>query len=92
MIDKLGGINPVSRFNNLQNYKTNSKKVGKDTVSISDDAKRMSEIYTLKEKIKMTPDIRMDKVQEVMSRMEDPNYIENAINGTVDKIMEDWGL
>ncbi len=92
MIEKLGGINPVSRFNNLQNYKTNSQKVGKDTISISDDAKKMSEIYSLKEKLKMTPDVRMDKVNDVISRMQDPDYIKNAIDATADKIIEDWGL
>ena len=46
MIDKIGGVNPL---NNVQNaHRINEQgapKVGNDSISVSDEAKRMAALY-----------------------------------------------
>ena len=62
---------------------------GKGTLSISSDAEKMSQLLALREKVAQAPDIRLDKVEEVMNQMKNPDYINDTVLSEVaDRLME----
>ncbi len=74
MIDKLNGINPLRNITGAARAERKVNERVTDSVHISSDAKAMGELYQVAEKVRMAPDIRQDRVDEVMKKMEDPNY------------------
>lgn len=91
-IDRLGPIDPLSKLNKTEKTGKAVKPEAKDTVSVSDEAKNMGEIYRATELAKASPDIRMDRVEEVKQKLQDPNYIDSKVEEVADRIMDVFGL
>ncbi|MCL2705398.1 MAG: flagellar biosynthesis anti-sigma factor FlgM [Spirochaetaceae bacterium] len=89
-IDKLGSINPLQHYNRPEKAAKPASKNEHDSISVSNEARTMSELYKVAEMVKNAEDIRLDKVEEAKRKLEDPSYINNAvINVVADKIMGD---
>lgn len=87
MIDKLGGINPLKNISKTGRTEAPVKSGKTDSVQISSDAKAMGEIYQIAEKVNMAPDIRQDRIDEVMEKMKDPNYFSaDKLEAVADKL------
>ncbi|MDX9800667.1 MAG: flagellar biosynthesis anti-sigma factor FlgM [Spirochaetia bacterium] len=88
-IDKLGSINPVQNYNKTDKPVKSSNKTENDSISVSSEARVMGELLKAAEAVKQSPDIRMDRVEEVKRKMSDPDYINDAvINSVADKIID----
>jgi anti-sigma28 factor (negative regulator of flagellin synthesis) len=94
MIDKIGGINPLNNVENAHRLNsTGNVNAGTDSISVSDEAKEMAEVYYMKQVAAETPDVRTDRVAELKEKIKDPSYLSNAvIDSTADHIMADFGL
>lgn len=79
MIDKLKGIEPVENTSRAENIKKLHIVNAEDSISISAESQRLSEAYLAKKIAMEAPDIREDKVEEVRRKLEDPSYIQKAI-------------
>lgn len=94
MISQIGGMSPlkdVQPTQRVQNKDTNM--YGPDTVSVSAEAKEMAEAYYLNEVAAQTPDIRADLVAEVKAKINNPDYINDAVISSVaDRFLESIGL
>ncbi len=88
-IDKIGPINNYNNYNKI-NKKDSLKDINTaDSVSISKEALNMAETSKIMEIIKNTPDVRIDRINEVKAKLDNPDYIDNAITESVaEKIME----
>ncbi|MDC7124785.1 MAG: flagellar biosynthesis anti-sigma factor FlgM [Spirochaetales bacterium] len=91
-IDRLGSIDPLSQINKAGKTGKAVKPQGRDTISVSDEAKNLGEVYRAAEMVKASPDIRMDRVEEVKMKLQDPNYIDSKIGDVADRLMEAFGL
>jgi len=71
-----------------------AETIGKaDAVSVSKEARVLSDATIALEAIRKAPDIREDKVAGVKKKFADPSYINNALLDIVaDKILTDYGL
>ncbi len=88
-IDKLGSINPLQNYGKTEKAVKSALKTEKDSISVSSEARAMGELYKAAEAVRLTPDIRMDRVEEVKRKMSDPDYINDAvINSVADKIID----
>lgn len=88
-IDKLGSINPVQNYNKPEKPVKSSNKTENDSISVSSEARVMGELLKAAEAVKQSPDIRMDRVEEVRRKMSDPDYInDTVINSVADKIID----
>lgn len=88
-IERLGPIDPVSKFNTPEKNQKAAETQGKDSVAFSDEAKLRAELLKATENVRKSPDIRQDRIDEVKKKLEDPNYINNTvISGVADRIME----
>ncbi|MFP4382937.1 MAG: flagellar biosynthesis anti-sigma factor FlgM [Spirochaetia bacterium] len=92
-IDRLGPVDPVSRFNKSDKSQRAAKKGPADSVSLSEESKLKAEIFKASEEVRSAQDVRMDRIAEVKKKLEDPSYINDSILELVaDRIMESFGL
>ena len=92
-IDRLGPIDPVSRYAKAGKATRPEKKEASDSISFSEEGKMKAELYKVVESVKTAPDVRLDKVAEVKKKLEDPNYINDKIVADVaDRIIDLFDL
>ena len=93
-INRLGGLNPLNNVTSTQKATAKSSIAPQtDTISISDEAKEMAEVYFMSEVAKETPDVRTDLIEQIKEKIKDPNYLNSAvIESAADKIMESFGI
>lgn len=92
-IDRIGPVDPVSKLNKTENTSKVVKKDKTDSITFSDEARNMSEIYKATENVKKAPDVRMDRVEEVRKKLEDPSYIDSkVVEKVAEEVMDLFGL
>lgn len=92
-IDRLGPVDPVAKYNKTNKTSKVVKKTETDSVNVSEEAKRSAELLKAADAAKLSPDIRMDRVEEVKAKLQDPNYINDKVLGEVaDSIMDMFGI
>jgi negative regulator of flagellin synthesis FlgM len=87
-IDRLNPLDPIQpkKPSGAARVDRNS---GNDSVSLSSEAVVKAELFKALELAKAAPDIRMDRVAELKAKIDDPNYINDAIlNATADRILD----
>ena len=92
-IEGLGPIDSISKLK--KNNKTaEPQQVQKsDSVDVSSEAKNLAELYKVNEAVKNSADVRLDRIAEIKRKLEDPNYIDDAVVDMVaDNIMKSFGL
>ena len=92
-INRLNGIDPVKPVQPIQRTQRTEILNKADAVSVSSEARVLSDANIALEAVRNAPDIREDKVAEVKKKFEDPSYINNALLELVaDRILDDYGL
>jgi len=92
-IERLGPVDPVSKVNKTENTSKIVKKDKADSINFSDEARNMGEIYKATENVRKSPDVRMDRVEEVKKKLEDPSYInDTVVENVAEKVMDMFGL
>ena len=88
-IDRLGPVDPVSKFNKTDKAARTNKKAKPDSIDVSSEAKTMGEIYKATEEVKLSPDVRQDKIDEVKEKLKDPSYIsDKVLESVAESIMD----
>jgi negative regulator of flagellin synthesis FlgM len=92
-IERLGPVDPVSKYKNASKTPRTSYVSGKDSIDVSDEAKAKAELLRAAELVRTSADVREDRIAEVKKRLEDPTYIDDAVKGLVaDRIMDIFGV
>jgi negative regulator of flagellin synthesis FlgM len=78
-IDRLGPVDPVSKWNKTEKTSRTNKKAKPDSIDVSSEAKTMGEIYKATEEVKLSPEVRQDKIAEVKEKLKDPSYIDDKV-------------
>jgi negative regulator of flagellin synthesis FlgM len=92
-IDRLGPIDPISKYKSASKTSRTSHVQGRDSIDVSDEAKAKAELLRAEELVRSASDIREDRVAEVRERLKDPNYINDSVKGLVaDRIMDMFGI
>lgn len=58
-------------------------EIEKDTLNISNDAKKLSEANAYKKIVLSAPDIREDKIKEVREKLQNGYYLDDKINQVI---------
>lgn len=93
MIDRLGGIDPLKNAQSTHKPHKVSGTTQTDSISVSAEAKELAEVYYAMEAAGAAPDVRSEKVAEVLQKMKDPDYINKSVVDMVaDRLMDVYGL
>ena len=92
-IDKLGPIDSISKYNKTEKVSRPEQKKPSDSISFSEEAKSKGEVYRATEEAKLAPEVRMDRVEEVKKKLEDPSYIdEKVVESVADSVLDLFGV
>lgn len=92
-INRIGSTDPINQPNKTNRTQKPVTPNSKESISVSKSAIDKAELIKTAGIVNNTPDIRMDKVEEIKAKLQDPNYInDKVINSVAEKIMEDFGL
>jgi negative regulator of flagellin synthesis FlgM len=92
-IERVGVPDPVSKYNKTEKNQKPKAKGKSDSINVSQDAKFKAEVYATTEAAKVSPDIRMDRVEEVRKKLEDPSYLsDELIEDLAEKIMRYFNI
>lgn len=87
-IDRLNSLDPIQpkRTNTSQRL---TKDVRNDSVSLSSEAIERAELYNAIELAKAAPDERAARIAELKAKINDPDYINDAVLAvTADRILD----
>ncbi len=92
-IDRLGPVDPVAKYNKTGKPAKVAEQTNADTIAVSEEARRSAALQQTADIVRDTPDVRMDRVEEVKAKLQDPNYINDTIIGAVaDKLLDVFGV
>lgn len=72
-IKKTGFLNKIFGVQKKQSVSLDPS-VKKDSVNISDEARRMAEVNKYKQVLKEMPDVRLEKVAEIKQKLQNESY------------------
>ncbi len=88
-IERLGPVDPVSKLNKSEKSSRAEKRDKSDSISVSSEAKTLAELYQVSESVKLSPDVRMDRVMEVKEKLKDPSYLSGkVIESVAERLMQ----
>lgn len=92
-IERLGPVDPLSNYNKTEKPAKAEKKEKSDSISFSEEAKSKGEIFKATEEVRLAPEVRQDRIDEVKEKLKDPSYIsERIIESVADSVMKVLGL
>ncbi len=92
-IKGLGPVDPVNKINKANKAAKAQKTEKTDSVTVSQEAKDLGEIYKAAEQVKTSPEVRLDRIEEVKEKLKDPNYInDKVIESVADSILDSFGI
>ena len=92
-IERLGSMDPLSAYNKNQKTTRLQPKDGADSINVSDEAREKAELFRLNQHVRNADDVRMDRVDDVKLKLQDPGYLDDRIiSETADKIMGAFGI
>ena len=92
-IDKLGPIDPLKNLGKAEKPAKTVRTDRSDSIELSAEAKSRAELLGAREAVRATPDVRLDRIEAVKVKLQDPNYLNNAIlESTAEGILKSFGL
>lgn len=93
IIDRIGGINSIQPGKNAGWNNQVNRDAPTDSISLSPEAMERGEFYRANALAASAPDVRLDRIEELKKKINDPSYINDTIiNATADRIMDAFGL
>jgi negative regulator of flagellin synthesis FlgM len=92
-IDRIGYSEPIQPGKKPGRGEPVNQTTESDSITLSPEAREKSELYQAIKAVSVASDMRLDRIEEIKQRINDPSYInERIISATADKIMDVFGL
>lgn len=92
-IDRIGPLDPIQSGQKAGKTGRVGQTEKSDSIVFSAEAKEKGELYQAVELVSAASDVRMDRIEELRQKINDPSYINDTIiNATADKILESFGI
>ena len=82
-INRIGPLDSINKLNKSEKVQANKNLESGDSIKVSKSAIDKAELFKASSIAKNSPDIRADKVAEVMKKLQDPNYINSKVIDSV---------
>lgn len=92
-VDRLGPLDPLSKFNKTDKPEKLAKEMAADSVAVSEEARHSAALRQTADIVRSVPDLRMDRVEEVKAKLRKPDYVDDAVINTVaDRLLDIFGV
>ncbi|MDR2631495.1 MAG: flagellar biosynthesis anti-sigma factor FlgM [Spirochaetaceae bacterium] len=92
-IDRIGSVDPVPPGKKPGRSSQVNPSEKTDSITFSQEAVEKGDLYHAIELVASAPDMRLDRIEELKQKINDPAYLNDTlIKATADKIMDAFGL
>ncbi len=92
-VERIGPPEPASNVKKTEKPTRLPAKGDIDSINVSQEARRGAEVLKANEAARSAPDIRLDRVEEVKRKLQDPNYPSaEVIEKVAEGIMKSFGI
>lgn len=91
-IDRMGSVDPLKSLGKVAPAKT-VRTDRSDSIELSTEAKSQAELLTAREIARSAPELRLERIEEIKAKMQDPNYFNKTVmESTAEGILKSFGL
>jgi len=88
-IDRIGYVDPIQPGKKAGGANQAKETLRADSINISSEAAAKAEQYWVRDLIAAVPEVRMDRVEELKAKINDPSYMNSeVIAATADKLID----
>jgi len=92
-IDRMGSLDPLKNLGKVDKPAKSLKSGSPDSIEVSSEAKSQAELLSAREAAMAAPEVRLDRVEELKAKLQDPQYLNAKIfESTADGIMKSFGI
>ncbi len=92
-VERIGPLDPASNVKKAEKPSKPKSKGDVDSINVSQEARSKAEVFKALETAKSAPDIRLDRVEEIKRKLQDPSYpSQEIIEKTADGILKSFGI
>ena len=92
-VERIGPLDPTSNVKKSEKPSRLKTKSELDSINVSPEARSKAEVLKATEAVRTAPDIRMDRVEEMKRKLQDPSYpSEEIIEKVADGILKSFGI
>ncbi len=92
-VERVGPLDPPSQPKKTDKTAQPRAKSGADSINVSEEARSRAEVLKAQESVRTAADVRVDKVQEMKRKLQDPSYpSQEVIEKTAEGILKSFGI
>ncbi len=92
-IDRMGSVDPLKNLGKAEKPAKPVRTDRSDSIELSSEAKGQAELHMAREAARMAPELRLDRIADIKVKLQDPNYINNALlESTAEGILKSFGI
>ncbi len=92
-VERIGPLDPASNIKKSEKPSRVKAKTDVDSINVSQEARSKAEVFKATEAAKSAPDVRVDKVEEMKRKLQDPSYpSQEVIEKAAEGIMKSFGI
>ena len=92
-VERIGPLDPASNVKKAEKPSKPKTKSDVDSINVSQEARSKSEVFKALETAKTAPDVRVDRVEEVKRKLQDPSYpSQEVIEKAAEEILKSFGV
>lgn len=92
-VERIGPLDPASNIKKTERPSRTNRRSDVDSINVSEEAKSKAEVLKATEITRKASDIRLDRIEEVKRKLQDPAYPSRQVIETVaDNILKSFGV
>jgi negative regulator of flagellin synthesis FlgM len=92
-VERIGPLDPASNVKKTEKPAKLKTKSEVDSINVSEEARSKAEVLKAMQAAKTAPNIRLDRVEEVKRKLQDPSYpSQEVIEKAADEILKSFGI
>jgi negative regulator of flagellin synthesis FlgM len=92
-VERIGPLDPASNVKKTEKPSRLKAKSDVDSINVSQEARSKAEVFKATEAAKSAPDVRIDRVEEMKRKLQDPSYpSQEVIEKAAEGIMKSFGI
>ncbi len=92
-VERIGPLDPAPNIKKSEKPSRLKAKSDVDSINVSPEARSKAEVFKATEAAKRAPDVRIDRVEEMKRKLQDPSYpSQEVIEKAAEEIMKSFGI
>jgi negative regulator of flagellin synthesis FlgM len=92
-VERIGPLDPTPNLKKSEKPSRLKTKNEPDSINVSQEARSRAEVLKATEAVRTAPDVRVDRVEEMKRKLQDPSYpSQEIIEKVAEGIMKSFGV